>query len=158
MATEQAAQRSLEERLLADTQAAMRSGDVARRDILRMMRAAVHNEEVARRGKLDDAAVVEVLRRELKKREEALLLFQQGKRDDLVAKARNEIEIISSYLPSQLGPEEVERIVREVAQELRATDQRQMGQVMKAVMPRLKGLADGKLVNETVRRVLANKG
>jgi len=157
MATEQAAQRSLEERLLADTQAGMRSGDVARRDILRMMRAAVHNEEVARRGKLDDAAVVEVLRRELKKREEALLLFQQGKRDDLVAKARNEIEIISSYLPSQLGPEEVERIVREVAQELGATDQRQMGQVMKTVMPRLKGLADGKLVNETVRRVLANK-
>jgi uncharacterized protein len=158
MPSDLAAEPSLEDRLLTDTQAAMRSGDDARRDTLRMLRAAVHNEEVARRAKLDDAAVVEVLQRELKKREEAMALFQQGKRDDLVAKSRTEIEIISHYLPAMLGPDEVEIAVREAVQEAGADDVKQMGQVMKVVMPRLKGRADGKLVSDTVRRVLTSKG
>ena len=147
----------LQERLLADMQAAMRSGDVPTREILRMMRSAVQYEEVERRAKLDDAAVVDVLQREVKKRHEAIELFRQGQRQDLVSKAELEIKIISQYLPAQLGADELESIVRATVQEIGASGPKQMGEVMKALMPKIKGRADGKLVSELVRRVLSGK-
>ena len=144
----------LQERLLSDQQAAMRSRDELRRETLRMLRTALHNEEIARRGPLDEAATQEIMQREVRKRQEALELFRQGKRPDLVAKAEGEIAIISSYMPAQLSEQEVERLATEAIGEAGAGDPRQMGQVMKLLMPRVKGRADGKAVSEIVRRLL----
>lgn len=149
---------TINERLQAELESAMRSGDVLRRETVRMMRAALRNEEVARRGVLDEQATMEVLQREVKKRQEALELYRKGGRQDLVAKAEGEISIISSYLPQQMSGEEIERLVRETIQELGANDVRQMGQVMKVLMPRVKGRADGKLVSDTVRALLSKSG
>ncbi|MGQ9553687.1 MAG: GatB/YqeY domain-containing protein [Anaerolineae bacterium] len=149
---------TINERLQGELESAMRSGDVLRRETVRMMRAALRNEEVARRGALDEQATMEVLQREVKKRQEALELYRKGGRQDLVAKAEGEISIISSYLPQQMSGEEIERLVREAIQELGANDVRQMGQVMKVLMPRVKGRADGKLVSDTVRALLSKSG
>jgi hypothetical protein len=145
---------AMNERLQADLEAAMRSRDVLRRETVRMVRAALRNEEVARRGALDDQATIEVLQREVRKRQEALEMYRQAGRQDLVAKAEGEISIIATYLPQQITAEEIERLAREAIQELGANDVRQMGQVMKVLMPRVKGRADGKLVSETVRALL----
>jgi len=143
-------------RVMQDMHEAMRSGDTIRRDTLRMMRAALRNEEIARRASLDDEAAAGVLRREMKKRQEALEMFRQGGREDLVANAEAEIAIIKEYLPAQLSAEEVERLAAETIEEVGATEVRQMGQVMKVLMPRLQGRADGRLVSETVRRLLSS--
>jgi len=145
----------LDERLLADMQDAMRTSDKLRREMLRMLRAALHYEAVARRGPLDEATATEVMQRELKKRQEAIELYRQGGRQDLVEKTEGEMAIISSYLPQQLSTEEVERLARQAIFEAGASDPRQMGQVMKVLIPKVKGRAQGKVVSEMVRRLLS---
>ena len=149
---------SLADRLLKDMQDAMRAGDTLQRDTLRMVRAALRNEEVARRRALTEEEALDVLRREVKRREEALDLFRKGKRDDLVRKAEGEIGVIALYLPEPLSEEEVEQMAREAIAEVEASDARQMGQVMKVLMPRVKGRAEGRFVSEMVRKLLAQQG
>lgn len=144
----------IDERLGADLQDAMRRGDVLRREMLRMMRSALHYEQVARQAPLDEQAVIQVLQREVNKREEALLLYRKGGRQDLVDKAEGEIAVIREYLPARLTDAEIEALVREAVAEIGATDVKQLGQVMKAIMPRVQGRADGKVVSEMVRQAL----
>ncbi len=141
--------------LMADLQAAMRAGNAPRRDILRMLRSELHNEEVARLQPLDEEAEIQVLQREAKKRQEALEMFRQAGRQDLVDKTEADLAVIAEYLPEPMGPEEIEALVRQAISASGADDIRQMGQVMKIVMPLVKGKADGKIVNETVRRLLS---
>lgn len=144
----------IDQRLTADLQDAMRRRDALRREMLRMMRSALHYEEVARQAPLDEPTVIQVLQREVNKREEALILFRKGNRQDLVDKAEGEIAVIREYLPQRLSDAEVEALVREAIAETGATGVKQLGQVMKAVMPRTQGRADGKVVSDTVRRLL----
>ncbi len=135
----------------------MRAGDVVQREMLRMLLTALRNEEVARRGQLTPEEEQAVLRREIKRREEALPLFRQGKREDLVAKAEAEIAVIRSYLPEELDEQALVELAQAAIREVGAKDVRQMGQVMKVLMPRVQGRADGSVVSQVVRRLLAGK-
>ncbi len=146
---------SLQDRLMAEMQNAMRAGDVVRRDTIRLLRAAIRNREIELQRDATDEDVLEVIARQVKQRNESIALFHQGGREDLVAAEEAQKAILEEYLPRQLAQSEIEQVVREIVAELRATDMRQMGAVMREAMSRLKGQADGSLVNEVVREILS---
>jgi hypothetical protein len=145
----------LQERLLEDMKDAMRRGDVTRRDTVRMIRAAVKNAEIDWQREATDAEIEDIIRREVKRRQEAVEMFRQGRRDDLVAEEEAQLAILDEYLPEQMSRDEIEQVVVAAVAELGATGPAQMGPVMREVMARLKGQADGRLVNEVVREVLS---
>jgi len=149
---------SLKDRLRADLTAAMKARDELRSSTLRMILTAVTNAEVA--GKearvLSDEDIVGVLSTEAKKRREAAIAFDEGGRVEMAAKERAEAEVIIEYLPEQLGPDEIAKIVGEVVEKLgvAGAGPKAMGQVMGAVQPQVKGRADGAAVAAEVRRQL----
>lgn len=145
---------TLKEKLRADRDDAMRSGDAQRRDILRMVIAAIKQTEVDSRQELDDAGVQDVLRKQIKQRQESIADFTKAGRPQDVEQESAEIVVIQSYLPQMMSREEIERLVRTVVEELGVTDAKGTGQVMARLMPQVKGKADGRLVNEVVRDLL----
>ena len=146
---------NLKERLMADLKDAMRQGEATRRDTIRMARAAVINAEIAWQREANDQEVQQVIAQEVKRRVEAIELFRQGGRDDLVRAEEAQLAILREYLPEQLSREQVTEVVRRVVDETGATSLAQMGPVMRQVMAELKGKADGRMVNEVVRELLA---
>lgn len=146
---------TLKERISQETKAAMRAKEVLRRDTLRMIHAALRYVEIDSRKTLDDEGVLEVLAKEAKKRREAIEHYQNAGRQDLVDKETAELKVIEDFLPRQLSRDEILVVVRQAVQELGATQPSQLGLVMKEVLPRVKGQADGKLVSQVVREVLA---
>lgn len=147
---------TLKEQLRADLKHAMRQKDEVRKRTLRMALAAIKNREIEVRGELSDADVVVILHKEAKQRRETLDELAQVDRPDLVAAEQAELKVLTEYLPQQLSREEIADLARQVIADLGAEGPRQMGQVMGTLMPRLKGRADGKLVNEVVRGLLSN--
>jgi uncharacterized protein YqeY len=145
---------NLKERLMADLKDAMRSQDTHRKDAIRMVRAAIVNKEIELRREVTDAEVEQLISQEVKRREEALQLFKQAGREDLITKEQIELQILQSYLPEQLSQEEIERVVQGIVAELGAKDRSQMGPVMRRAMEELRGRADGRLVNDIVRETL----
>jgi uncharacterized protein YqeY len=145
----------LKEKLSSDLKEAMKAGDAAKRDLLRMLTSAVKNKEIEKRVELTDEQVLEVLASEAKKRKESITQFVAGNRQDLADKEQAELAIISTYLPAQLGEEEVQKIVQETVAELGIKDPKEMGKVMSAVMAKLKGKADGALVSKLVKDALS---
>ena len=145
---------SIKDRIQDDLKAAMKSGDTRRREILRLLMAAFKQAEVDRRVTLTDEDIIGLLITEAKKRRESIDEMTRAGRTELAAQEQYELEAIEGYLPRQLNREEVERIVSEAIAETGATDPKDMGRVMGAAMPRLRGQADGKLVNEIVRQKL----
>ena len=148
---------SLKDQLQRDLTDAMRSKDEVRRSTLRMTLTAITNEEVAGKQarQLSDEDVMKVLARELKKRREAAIAFQDAGHDDRADAERAEARIIEEYLPAQLSDDEVSGIVSSVIAELGASGPGAMGQVMKAVQPKVAGRADGGRVAAEVKRQLA---
>lgn len=148
----------LKTRLRSDLTAAMKSRDQLTTGTLRMVLTAVGNEEVAGKSarELSDAEVVTVLTREAKKRREAAEAFAGAGRTDLADQERAEGEIIARYLPEQLSAAEVADLVRQAIAETGADGPRAMGQVMKAVQPKVAGRAEGGVVAAEVKRQLAN--
>lgn len=144
----------LKERLMEDLKQAMRAQDTRRRDTIRMVRSAIKNAEIEMQREADDPKVVELLAREVRMREEALLLFRQGKRDDLVTKTEAEIAILQEYMPRQLDEAEIREAVQGIVDELGASDMRDLGAVMQRAMSELKGEADGRTVNQIAREIL----
>lgn len=144
----------LKEQLRADVTAAMRSGDAMRRDTLRMVLAAIKQTELDSRVVLDDSGVQDVLRKQIKQRQESIDDFTKAGREQDVAHERAEIELIQVYLPQMMSREEVERLARVAIAETGVTDAKGMGQVMGKLMPQVKGKADGRLVNDVVRGLL----
>lgn len=152
----------LKQKIETDLRAAMKGKDMAAVSALRMVIAAVHNKEIEERGAgklkpgdvLDDAGVAKVLSMIAKQRQESIEMFKKGGRDDLVKKETAELGLISRYLPSQLSEAEVEKLVEEAIRDSFAAGPKDMGNVMKIVMPKIAGRADGKIVNEIVRRKL----
>lgn len=138
----------------ADVAAAMRGGETQRRDVLRMVLAAVKQIEVDGQKTLDDAGVQDVLRKQIKQRQESIADFTKGGRQADVERETAEIAIIEAYLPQMMTRAEIEAIARGVVEELGVTDAKAMGQVMGKLMPHVKGRADGRLVNEVVRSLL----
>lgn len=142
------------ERLQEDLKAALKAGDTARRDVLRLLQAAIRQVEVDRRVTLDAEQVYELLATEAKKRRESIAEAQKAGREDIAAREQAELAAIEAYLPDQLSREALEAEVRKAIEETGATTAKEMGQVMKVLMPRVKGRADGRLVNEVVKALL----
>lgn len=140
---------------MADLKTAMREHDVVRRDTIRMARAAVQNLEKSLLRDASEDEVLDVLRRQVKQRKESIDMFRQGHREDLVAEEEAQLAILTEYLPQQLGEQEVRQALAEIIAELGATGPQQMGTVMREAMSRLKGQADGGLVNRLARELLA---
>jgi uncharacterized protein YqeY len=145
---------NLKERLHADLTTAMREGNAQRRDVLRMMLAAIKQVEIDDRKVLDDEGVQEVLRKQVKQRQESIADFEKAGRPADVERERAESVIIEIYLPQMMSREEVEQIAKSIIDELGVTDTKSMGQVMGRLMPHVKGKADGRVVNEVVRDLL----
>ncbi len=145
---------TLKSTLQADLSTAMRAGDPKRRDVLRLVLAAIQQAEVDSRTELDDAGVEEVLRKQVKLRQESIVDYVKAGREEEVAREQAEIDIIEPYLPQMMGRDEIALLAAQVIDELGATDVKSMGQVMGKLMPQLKGQADGRVVNEVVRELL----
>jgi len=145
---------SLKERLLEDMKAAMKEKDSVRKDAIQMVRTAILQTEKDNRITLEDDGVIEVIAKEVKKRKSILPEYEKSGRQDLIDKLKYEIEVLTGYLPQQLTEDELEEIVREVVREIGAGSPADVGRVMKAVMPKVSGRADGKTVNEIVKRIL----
>jgi uncharacterized protein YqeY len=137
-----------------DLKQAMRAGDTVRRDTLRMLIASVHNAEIAKQSALTDADILGVVSKEVKKHQESIDAFKKGNRADLVAKEEAEMEILQSYLPEQMSRDEIIAAAREVIEAVVAKGMGDKGRVMQQLMPKLKGKADGKEINDVVTALL----
>lgn len=146
---------ALRERLEADLKQAMKGGDAIRRETIRGVRGAIRNREIEVGGTLDDDGILRVIRALVKQRAEAIEQYRAGGRDDLVRKETREREVLEGYLPAAPDAAAVERVVREVIAEVGATGPRDVGRVMRPALERLGPAVDGRLVNETARRLLS---
>jgi uncharacterized protein YqeY len=144
----------IKERLLEDMKTAMREKDVIRKEVLQICRAGVLQVEKDSLKTLDEDGVLEVLSKEYRKRTETLAELAQSGREDVLSRIRAEMVVLEGYLPKPLTEAEIEQIVREAVVASGATSARDMGKVMPLIMPRVKGKADGRLVNTVVKRVL----
>ena len=147
---------SLTERLEDEMRSALRSRDKLRLSVVRMARAAVKNKEIEERKKLDDGAIIKVISGLVKKGEESLVHFQQANRLDLIEKEEEELRILRSFLPQQLSRDEILALVDEATKETDAIDMKDLGKVMKSLMPKTAGRADGKIVHQLVREKLSH--
>lgn len=145
---------SLKTQINDDLKKAMMEKDAARRDAIRIIQAAIKQVEVDSRKELDDAAVLDVLQTEAKKRREAITNFEQAGRTESAESERFELTLIETYLPKQLTREEIEAEVKAAIAQTGVTSSKEMGKLMGVLMPKVKGRADGKLVNEIVRALL----
>ena len=146
---------SMNDQVGADIAAAMKARDASRLSALRMLKAAVMNKGVEKGRDLDDAEVLQVIASLVKQRRDSIEQFSKAGRTDLVDKETAELNILQAYLPAGATPEEINAAVAEAIAETGASSPKDMGKVMKAVMPKLAGKnADGKAVNEAVRRSL----
>ncbi len=147
---------SLREQLMADLKEAMRSGDEVRRSTLRMLLAAIVNaEKEPGASELTDEDILAIIRRQVKQRRDSIEQYKKGGRSDLVAQEEAELAVLLEYLPRQLTEEEIEAAAREVIQRVGATSMAQMGEVMRPLMAEIGDRADGRLVSQIVRRLLA---
>ena len=142
---------SLVERLNSDMKQAMKDKDKDKLSVIRMMKASLQNEGI-KLGKqeLSEDEELTVLSRELKQRKDSLQEFDKAGRQDLTDKLQAEIAVVESYMPKQLSEEELDALVAEAIAQTNATSKADMGQVMSAIMPKVKGKADGSLVNKLV--------
>jgi len=146
---------ALNDQVSAEIAAAMKARDATRLSALRMLKAAVMNKSVEKGRDLEDAEVLQVVASLVKQRRDSIEQFAKAGRTDLVEKETGELAVLQTYLPPSATPEEIETAVAEAIKEAGATSVKDMGKVMKAVMPKLAGKnADGKAVNEAVRRTL----
>ncbi len=146
---------SLEEKLLEEMKQAMKTNDKIRLSTIRMIRSSSKNKEIELRRKLEDEDIIKVIQGMVRKGEESIEQFQAGGRNDLVEKEKMEIEILKSFLPQPIPQEEIIKIIDETIQETQASSLKDLGKVMKAVMPRLGGKADGKVINQLVKERLS---
>ncbi|GMK40082.1 hypothetical protein PCCS19_31370 [Paenibacillus sp. CCS19] len=145
---------NLSERLNDDMKQAMKDKDKFKLTTIRMIRSSIKNAEIDLKRSLEDSEVLDILSREIKQRKDSLQEFNKAGRDDLAKDVAAEIDIIGVYLPEQLTEEEIKSIVLQTIQETGASSKAEMGKVMTALMPKVKGRADGKLVNTIVQQSL----
>ena len=146
----------LQDRLRDDLKLALKAKDECKLSVVRVLLAECKNEEKARMHLLDDAEVVDVIGREAKRRKESIDAFRAGNRQDLVDNEEAALAIITTYLPEQMSRGEVVAVVREVVETTGASGPKDKGRVMSQLMPRVKGRADGKMVNDIVTELLAS--
>jgi len=147
---------TLKDRLMEDMKQAMKDKEAGkiRLSVIRMVRAAIKNVEIDRQKDLDENGVIEVLAKEVKTRKDSLEEFQKANRPELVKALEQEIEVLMHYLPEQMSETEVRELVASAVTESMAAGPKDMGKVMALLMPKVKGRADGKLVNTVVKEML----
>lgn len=145
---------SLKEQLNIDLKQAMRDKEVVKRDSIRAINTMIKQIEVDERRELDDAEVIKLIQRGIKQREEAISQYSAAKRDDLVTKEQEQVDIFMQYLPKQLSDEELENGMKKIIEEVGATTLKDMGKVMGAASKAFAGVADGKRINEMVKKLL----
>jgi uncharacterized protein YqeY len=153
---------SLKEQLQGDLKAALRAGDETRKRVIRMALAEITNAEIDQAlqsdaAELDTNDVVAVLQRQAKQRRETIEELEEVDRPDLLSVEKEELAILERYLPEQLGREEIVGEARQVIEEIGATGMRDLGPVMGRLMSKLRGRADGHVVNEVVRELLTSQ-
>ena len=148
---------TLQERIDSDLKDAMRAKDAARLGVLRMLKSALKYSAIEKSGadsQLDDAEVAQVLRKQVKQRQDSIESFEKGGRPELAAKEKEELALLQTYLPEGLSADELANMVRETIGEVGATSKAQMGAVMKALQARVAGRADGRMLSQEVQRQL----
>lgn len=150
---------SLQERLMEDMKEAMRAKEEGKQrlSVIRMTRAALKNEEIAKKAELNDQEAEEVIFKEVKKLRDSLLEYEKANRPEEVKSLNEEIAILMDYLPQQLTEDEVMALVKKVVDEVNPQSARDQGQVMAKLMPLVKGKADGKLVGNMVKEMINKK-
>jgi len=146
---------SLQDQLNSDMKDAMRAKDSLRLSTIRQLRSAIKNKEIAIGKSLDDEAIVGVITTQGKQRREAAQMYRENDRLELADKEEAELEILLAYLPAQLGEAELRTIITAVIAEVGASSPQDMGKVMGPIMAKTRGSADGKLVNQLVKELLA---
>lgn len=145
---------SIKEKLAEDMKTAMKAKDSARLSTIRMLNSVLKNREIDQRRELSDEEVVAAISTAVKQRRDSIEQFKAGGRQDLVEKEEAEVAILMAYLPQQLTEDEIRDIVKSAIAETSATSGKDMGKVMKVIMPKTKGKADGGLVNKVVKELL----
>lgn len=144
----------LREKIADEMRAAMKAREQARVATLRMLMTAIKNTEVEKLHELSDDEVLDVIGREAKRRRESIDAFEKGGRTDLVEKETAELRVLEAYLPDKLSDDEVAALVDQAVAETGASSPKQMGEVMKALMPKIRGRADGAQVSALVKAKL----
>ena len=145
---------SLKENLAQDLKLSMKEKDIVRKNTVQGIRAAILQTEKDNRTELDDQGIIEVIAKELKKRKDVLPEYEKSGREDLITQLNREIEIVMGYLPSQLSEDELDEIVKKAVESTGASTMKDMGKIMAAVMPQIKGRADGRAVNALAKKYL----
>jgi hypothetical protein len=149
---------TLAQRIDSDLKEAMRARDATRLGVLRMLKSALKYaaiEKSSAEGELDEAEATQVIRKQVKQRQDSIESFEKGGRPELAEKEKSELAVLNAYLPAAISAEELSRVVRETIAEVGATTKAQMGAVMKALGPKVAGRADGKTLSQEVQRQLA---
>jgi uncharacterized protein len=148
---------TLIDKIRADLKDSMKSGDSFKRDVLRYLDSAIKNVEIEknkRENGLNDEEVIEVISRSIKQRRDSISQYEKGNRTDLAEKEKKELEILSAYMPQQLGEDKIREIVKNAINEMGSSLPSDMGKIMGLVMRQTKGLADGNIVRKIVEEEL----
>lgn len=146
---------SLKDKLADDLKSAMKDKNTVRKNVVQMVRAGVLQIEKDKKITLDDDGVLEVIAKQLKQRRDSLPDYEKSGREDLISELKSEMDVLMEYLPKQLTREELEVIVKEAVESTGASSVKDMGKIMSAVMPKTKGRADGKIINEIAKSLLS---
>jgi len=148
---------SLKDRLMQEMKEAMKARDQLKLSTLRLLISEIKNKEIDAKGELKEEDILAIIQKAVKQRQDSIAQYEKGGRQDLADKEKAELEILKAYLPEELSTQEILKIIEEAIAATGASSPREMGKVMKEVMPKVKGRADGKLVNELVRKRLAGE-
>jgi len=146
---------SLKDKLMDDLKSAMKDKDTVRKNAVQMVRASVLQVEKDNKITLDDEGVIEVVAKEVKKRKDVLPEYEKSGRQDLIDELTREIEVLMVYLPQQMSEEEIEALVIDAIAQAEAKSMKDIGKVMAVIMPKTKGKADGKVINQFVKKHLS---
>lgn len=145
---------SLKQKLQEDLKSSMKNKDTVRKSVVTLIRASIKQYEVDNRTELNEDGIIDVIAKQLKQCRDALVEFEKAGREDLIKETEAEIEVLKEYLPQQLSEEELEEIVKCTISEVGATSMKDMGKIMSVIQPKVKGRADGKLINKLVKQNL----
>jgi len=147
---------NLKEKIQNDFERAFKGKEEIKISVLKLLRSEIHNTEIARRKELNDEEIIDVVSREIKKRKDAIELYERGGRPELAEKEGAEMKILTTYLPEQISEEQVLDLVKKAIEQVGATNIREMGKVMAVLMPQIKGRADNSLVSNIVKEMLGS--
>jgi uncharacterized protein YqeY len=147
--------KNLKEEIEKDFLSALKEKNLEKVNVLRLLKNEIHKKEIDKKGNLTDEEIREIILKEIKKRKEAISLYEKGERQDLAEKEKKEIEILKKYLPEMLTEEEIEKMAKEVIKKLKVKDVKEMGRVMGELMKKLKGKADGEVIAKIVKKLIS---